>query len=43
MISFSRFEARDALSPLHGEACSDEARSGRNGDGQGLFRSWLVV
>jgi hypothetical protein len=25
MLSFSRFEARDAASPLHGEVCSDEA------------------
>jgi len=26
MLSFSRFEARDADSPLHGEVCNDEAR-----------------
>src|SRR4051794_21166943 len=26
MLSFSRFEARGAASPLHGEVCSDEAR-----------------
>jgi hypothetical protein len=26
MLSFSRFEARHAASPLPGEVCSDEAR-----------------
>jgi hypothetical protein len=29
MLSFSRFEARDAASPLHGEVCSAEARLAR--------------
>jgi hypothetical protein len=26
MLSFSRFEAQDAASPLYGEVCGDEAR-----------------